>query len=162
MHLDQAAAVNQLAVAVTVAVQHQAAVANPLAATLAPQLQAVVANPLAAVVAVQHQTVVVMQVLAQSPRCTKLGLACWASSSRSVADAIHWPAIHADAQPHLVAAHVDRLQYRLQPYTATQHQWLQHQLLIQVLTFKAIDVSFKLPATFAKLTLTDLGSLQTR
>jgi len=31
-----------------------------------------------------------------------------------------------------------------------------------VLTFKAIDVSFKLPATFAKLTLTDLGSLKKR
>lgn len=69
MQLHQAAAVNQLAVtvAVTVAEQHQAAVANRLAvtatvaATVAAQLQAVVAKPLAEMVA--------MQVLAESPRC---------------------------------------------------------------------------------------------
>ena len=75
-----------------------------------------------------------------------------------MADAIHWLAMHA----HQPAAPVDRLQYRLQPYTAKLHPWLQHQLLIQVLTFKAIDVSFKLPAMFAKLTLIDLGSPKTR
>ncbi len=65
-------------------------------------------------------------------------------------------------QQHQLAAAVVRLQYLLLQYKAKQHQWLQRQLLIQVLTFKAIDVSFKLPATFDKLTLTDLGSLQTR
>lgn len=63
MQLDQAAAVNQLAVTVTVAAQLQAAVANRLAvtATVAAQLQAVDAKPLAEMVA--------MQVLAESPKC---------------------------------------------------------------------------------------------
>lgn len=78
-----------------------------------------------------------------------------------MAVAILWLAIHAVVQLHQLAQAVDRLQYRLLLFKAA-HQWLQHQLLIQVLTFKAIDVSFKLPATFAKLTLDELGSLKTR
>ena len=78
-----------------------------------------------------------------------------------MAVAILWLAILVVQQLQLAQA-VARLQYPLQLSKAMQHQWLQHQLLIQVLTFKAIDVSFKLPATFAKLTLDELGSLKTR
>lgn len=79
-------------------------------------------------------------------------------------DAIRWVVIQVVQQlQHAAhAAAVARLQYLLLQYKAKQHQWLQHPLLIQVLIFRAIDVSFKLPATFDKLTLTDLGSLQTR
>ena len=105
MVLAQAVAVNQLAEAdaAMLAVQHQAAAANRLAEAVAAQLLAAVANQLA---------VDAMQVLAQSPRCTKLICACWASSSRSVVAVIHWLAIQVVQQHQLAAPAqaVDRLQ----------------------------------------------------